>query len=865
MIKSYLKFFLLSLSIIVPASYANKLQLDSIAKVPVGSWGVNVDGEDQIGLTCKEYRDQVNCEMFWFFTDFRVSTKVEDGILKIYTGKDENDAILVSMKSGLPHKFLPDGILKSQYFTKYESLEFKGFKELYIGSYEALKNKAKILYHERGSLHKIPLTMPAWVMNPSVHLFKNEKDGAYIGKNRVLAHPNLSAKTLQEMYQLFSTNGDNYPSELVTIARNPSTSRDTLEKLFDISATVRVHTLIWNAASSNQNAPSSYKEQYHNRIKAGTKETQYDFLSDHLAPANLLDWVARNSKHGFFRSRIYSHPNVSAETLDYLFENRSTDEDKRRLTDHKNISDATLLKLANVDLKSKHDQNLIMELILRNKTKGKEAVKVALVRLANHKDVMQQSKAAKDDRLTRDLIKLLIDSKSVIVRRALAANKALTYDDLVVLSSDEYSNVSKLARMQLEKRFHKESLQFVLSLPPLSELNQAYNLNDELRHNVINDDIVAVKKTIQKLTSIGQSTNTDITPALKKGNKELVRLLASINTYNFKRLVNNKEFNTEWLVYFLDMEPLKSLSHAKALGICFHSKRLDYAKILIDNGYDINAPAKRIAENHLNIAIYSRSEEMLDFMLDNNINTEAINPRSKYSPLILARKMNFIYALEKLDINNIYTDDIAKFKKENTPNKNSLLIGDWSNLKGEFKTSILKFNSDGSGRMMGAVGGALMVWKEMDSSNLEITPSINGELNKSKIIKFNYELVENILTLWPVNKRSNKVVYFRQGVVPDLLALSDDSFPIDEKYIGIWFNEKKRITLTIKSDSTADINKKEKLELKKGKGNYVLAFRPKSKKTNKEKPLVLTLNKKKTVLTATQGRRSFEFKRNEKM
>lgn len=866
MIKINLKVFIFALlSLTIPSiSNATKAVPETLKKVPVGAWGIKIDNVDKIALSCREYRGNVSCEMFWVFSSFRVSTKIEDGNLKIYTDKDAKDHISVSLKNGRPYKFLQSGILTAKYFPDYSPLEFKSFKDPGMGSYYDItssqkKNSAYNLYYERGMLKELPATLPAWLMNPAAYLFKNEKPGSYIGLNRVLQHPNLSADTLQDMYLLFNKKDNSYPSQLVVIARNPSTSKAMLEKLFNTDVSVRLHAAIWNAASANPNAPSNYKTIFYNRIITGAQKTHQSLLNDSSAPPELLDWIAKNGKFSYSRGSLYRHKNMWPETLDYLFDNRSNDEDKRTIASNVNTSDKTLLKLANVELKSEHEQNFILSEIVRKKGKGKEAAKIALFRLAHSKGTSFRSLVAIDARITKELTGLLIKYEAVSVRKDLATNKVLSYDDLVILSKDEYASVSKAARKQLKIRFEKQYPLLSATLPPLSSLNQALSLSSDLKQYVISGNVASAKKTINKLKRTDQPIYVNIAPALKNGDKKMLRLILKSGEYKFGNLVRKKEFNIEWLVYFIGIDAIKPHDQFTVLSLCFRAKRLDYAQVFLDHGYDINAPSKRKGENHLNVAIFMRDRELLDFLLDHKINIESINPRSRKSPVNLAKRLNFIYALERLDKEGVYANDVAEFRKKNTPNNNSPLIGEWSNLKGEFKTSNLSFNNDGSGKMLGAVGGFIIIWRELENNILSITPNINGSNDESKEFSFNYKVEGGRLTLKPDNAKS--IVYYRvdNRTVSELLRKGDHH--IDKRFIGTWSNDEKKYTLKINADGTAIYNKKINFVWKKSPNNSLTAYGVDGDRLRLNTQFTLSLPEAKEVLTVSVRGRSSEFKR----
>jgi len=862
MVKKNLKIFVTTLLLLIISvnCYSDSIAPQYTGKVPIGSWVAVIDKVGKVAIKCSRYRSDVSCKMFWVFSEVRgLSSKVENGNLKLFNKEFENEHLLISLVNNAPHKILKSGLLEPGDFSGFESSQFiKGNYNDVASSNR--RNSDYNKYHKRGKLKTLPDSFPAWFINPTAYLFKNEKPGAAHGFSQILGHEKLTPKTLKHMYKMLLTKRDYISGYLVIIARNPSTSKDVLKSLFNTEDSVRNYTSIWHAVSNNPSAPPLYRKEYFKRIKNGGKKMQEDMLYDRGAPPELLDWIVRNGSISYFRSRIFSHKNIWPKTLDYLSEKKISGESLRRIAENKNISDKTLNKLVKLEMKDKHNQRLMLRTISGYHDRSPEAAAIALSSLVKSGDMSSMTEAARHPRLTKSLIDILIKSEFITIRKTLAQKKTLGLLELKKLAKDDYSYVSETARKQLSARFKNEYTKISSTLKSLEDLNQAISLYSEIENAIKQKDINVVNSVIGKFKRHNIRFHANLNDVFSSGNKDIAKIIFNSEKYVFSAIMKSKNLNIDWLEFLLKNKAFEVSSEYKALATCITMKRMDYFNLFLKYGYDINSIDKRTKGNLLYPAIAIRDLDILTFLLDKGVSKEIKN-RRRGTPAEFAKKINFVSAVKILNKGDEHAKYIAEHEEKYTPNSKSMLIGEWSNQEGEFKTSNITFNKDGSGRMMGAVGGILLVWRQLSESMLEITPNINGKLKKSKIMNFNYELEENILSLWPENKKSKKIIYFRQGVVSELMTVSNDDSDIDEKYTGTWFNEKDKITLTITLDSMAIINKKSKLELKNGAGNYILAFRGRYKKTNKEKPLVFILNKAKTILTVTSGGQLSEFKR----
>jgi len=835
-----------------------------------GEWGLEFKDIGKIALSC--YYNKRVCKLYWVFSELRATYAINDGTVTFYIDNNKETYLSISLKGGQPYKFLPGGVLSEKYYTDYKTLEFKNLKHARIGSYTDItdfrrNDKYYVLYNVKGRKKELPKSLPSWLMNPTAYLYRHEKTGASIGFRRVLEHPALSAETLGYMYSLFNIDTDPYPDKLISIAKNPSASKDTLEELFGINNKPRIQLNIWNAVANNPNAPSSYKGEFYEKIKNGSKDMHNRITRDINTSSEMIDWIARNGDYPFGRSgAIYTHRNALPDTLEYLFDHKSSDGDKIDIITNKNVNNNTLLKAALYKISNRSSQQVMLNQIIRYKDKGKEAVKVAIDRLVRANVVSYKNSVARDPRLTNEHIKILMNFDEPSIRRTLSENKALSYEDLIVLANDEYASVSKFARRQLRRHHKKKYAKVKSTLPELSTLNQSATLHHELNMHVRNGDLVAAKKIMQRLENTFQSVEMNIGFALESGDEDIIKFILDSwqelplerVTFKFKSLLSNKHFNEEWLSYLLETGSIKSVDHFTALQYCYLAKRLDYAQLLIDNGYSINAkpPASTIKQDPLQNAIFTRDSELLDFLIDNKVN---INTAQRAKLVTQAKKLRYSYAVEVLDVEDEHNDFIVEFKRKYAPDKESKLIGSWSNLEDGFKQHNIKLNDDGSGLITGAVSGALIVWKEIADNSLTLIPNSNGTYDEAKALRYMYKINANGEQL-EINADGKKsAIYYRVDytTASELMRKTDRN--IDKRYVGTWADDKRKYKFKINEDGTAVYNEKYDYVCKKTAGNILVAYSVTKDSINHKHSLVLSLVE--DGIKASAGTKSIYLKR----
>jgi hypothetical protein len=410
----------------------------------------------------------------------------------------------------------------------------------------------------------------------------------------------------------------------------------------------------------------------------------------------------------------------------------------------------------------------------------------------------------------------------------------------------------------LNSRFKNEYEQAASGFTPLSELNPALSLHHELDLAVKRNDIDEVKRVIDKHRTIRPPPyGVDMTPVLASNNRELAKLLFEVTNQHFKHLIKNKEFNADWLRFVLSINALEDVDDFKVLSECIKLKRTDYVDILLEHAYDINAIEKGSGQNLLYTAIQMRDEDLLEYLLDKGIDT-SIRNRWRQGPAAYARRINFIDAIEMLDDAGVYESEITRFRKQFTPDPDSRLVGKWSNLQGEFKTAVLHFHPDGSGKMLGAVAGSLIAWVDVDGSNLVIIPNIGGKLDESKQLELRYSIADNMLTIW--HKDNKQMVYYRvhDQTVTEFIKQAQQSR--DPQYVGSWSSNDSDAVIQIRDDGTA-ISGKNSYVWKNGDGNYILLLATDGEKILNGKTVRLNKDDSKDVLTVKKGRRSIMLSR----
>lgn len=822
-----------------------------------GSWGLKIDNVGRIAFTCRTYNSNINCRLFWIFSELPVKTEIIDNKLKIYTDETGEDTLLISLIDGRPHRFLQSSIITDDYIPQYSSYEIKNLKNAGIGSYADITDFRRHgsdynTYHERGSLIELPLSLPGWIMNPAAYIFKNEKTGSTKGLNRILAHPSLTEDTMRDMYQFIHDEKDSPKSYLSIIGRNPSTGKDVLNKLFyKTSESIYSYMTILHAVANNPKSPPEYKTEYIKKVKTGGTRIQQMVVSNQLTSPETLDWIARNGSISLSRNQIFHHHNIWPQTLEYLLEQPISEDSIRSIAGNKNISDESLLKLAKKQYKNKHEQGMILEIISKYEDRAWDAVNVALERLAESDDISRRRVAARDKRISRSLIEQLINSAAISVRQELAGNQALTLEDLLILANDDYAVVAKAARIQLKDRFKNEHKKAAAGFKPESELNSALSLNSELNLAIRSNDVGYIDQVIKKYKTITSPPySIDVTSVLASNNRELAEIVFSVSNLHFEYIIKNKEFNSDWLEYLLSINALSGTDDFKILSECVKLKRKDYISILLAHGYDINTIDRNTGQNILYTAIFMRDEGMLEFLLENDINTN-IRDKRKMTPVNFAKRINFIDAIEILDNSGQYESEVARFKSQFTPSSDSMLIGKWSNLKGEFKTVIFDFHSDGTGKIVSTVSASLIAWKDIDGSKLLIIPITAGKLDESKQINSHYQITDDKLTLW-INDNKKTVYYlvYEQSVTD---FINDDRHKKNLKYVGNWVTKDNNIRL--KSDGTATSGKN-KFVWKDRDDKSVILLATDGDKIQSGKQMLLKYSDKQDVITLEKGSRS---------
>ena len=147
-------FIALALLVLSATLFSGNVLPAETSGVPEGSWGVNVENVGKIALTCRKYRSNDICEMFWIFAALPVIAEIEDGKLKIHTDKTGKEALLISLKNGEPYKFLQSSIITAKYLPHYASAEIKNLRVAGIGGYADITDFRRHgsdynKYHER--------------------------------------------------------------------------------------------------------------------------------------------------------------------------------------------------------------------------------------------------------------------------------------------------------------------------------------------------------------------------------------------------------------------------------------------------------------------------------------------------------------------------------------------------------------------------------------------------------------------------------------------------------------------------------------------------------------------------------------------
>lgn len=437
---------------------SSNLVADEASEVPEGSWGLEIEGIGKIKLSCSKKNTSIDkCSLLWIFSAIPVQAEISNGNLKLFTNESGEEFILIALKSGVPYKFIQSSIITPEYYSHYSLFEFSTIHRLSIGSYQYITsdlrhNSEYNSFRERGHLIKLPDSLPDWILSPAALLLKNSKFGADRDLHRIIESNHLNPNTLRMLYQYIRDNKEASQHYLTIIASNHSTPVDVLDKLFNETPESHYHYMsILNAVLSNPNTSAEYRELYINKVKTGDKKIQSKVLDDDNAPPEMLDWLARHGKAGLNKYDFYRHKNIWPETLDYLYEQPQLESKLRTLAANSNISEKTILKLANREYKGATQMEYTLAVILSNKGKFDEAVQISLSRLASGE--AGEGYAAKDERIPREIIDQLITSNKIMTRHALSSNSALSADDLTALANDEYAFVARYARNHLENRF----------------------------------------------------------------------------------------------------------------------------------------------------------------------------------------------------------------------------------------------------------------------------------------------------------------------------------------------------------------------------------------------------------------------------
>ena len=516
------------LTILLNSFATSKLYADVNLHPSEGYWIADVPKIGKIALSCYRPRNNFDCTLFWIFKEIPVRINTLNNELEIFTDINAKEFISVSLKNKAPYKFLESNIIPSDYLNEFSNITFveasnKEYTD--ITDFRRSGNHYE-KYHDRGSLLKLPSELPDWIINPAAYLFKNKNNNAIHGLNRVLEHPNISEKTLENIYN-FIINEKSAPKlDLNVIARHPKTSLDILSNLFNNPPTENFnHITLLNIVAKNPKSPPKYQTKYIATIKEGNIDIWNMALRDSHTDPNVVDWIARkNLKISGYDSYLHSHPNLSSKTIDYLYEQPTGYRNLFHLLEHKNTSDEIIIKLAKREYGTSFEQEKFLDHISNGK--NEEAAQIAIKRLAENKNYSLKGSVAENQKITRQMIEDFISSPSISLRGKLTKNKALTSSDLIILAKDNYAYVAESARSQLKSRYPTKYENISSSLKPLSSLNKAFHIGHELEMATLTNDIDLVKKLIKKYKKIqAPPYHLNVDHVFKGKNKELQRIL----------------------------------------------------------------------------------------------------------------------------------------------------------------------------------------------------------------------------------------------------------------------------------------------------------------------------------------------------
>ena len=811
----------------VSASRNDETKPEEKRRVPMGTWTAKLElgkGTGQVALDCVEIRGQATCRLFWVFEEIPFEAKIEDDHLKLYQEGSEKDALKLLLKDGEPHRYFGTSVRLREpiVFARKDANEYREIASPDIPTSEYNK------HHDGTTLKPLPIHWHGWFVDSSVDVFLSDSPVASQTRRRLLEHRALGSGALRKVYERYGAQqGPDTVATLHAIARHRAASPGTLKDIFK-AATKSGDKELLNAVAHNPNMPRNLE---------GPEVTRRDTAK--RAPDSVQTG------------------NTSPEMLGKLASTQSTVEDLENIARDPNATEQTLMILANTQYKDKHQEQRVLHAILRQ-TRDTPAIHAALRRLAE--DMYNALTVAEDKRVPVDVRGGLIKSDVIAVREALARNVASSLEELKMLAEDEYAAVSTAARNSLRWRFRAESKAFISSLPPLTELNQATNLKDELISAIADNDAANVKRLLPKLERTGVAYgDIDPGPMLKSGNKEMAAALFQVNKPSFHILVQHMDFTPEWLAFLLDIGALQSANAHGMFVTCLTERRLDYLQVLLDHGYDLRSGGE-MASNLLYTVIRMRYDDGLDFLIVKGVEASTTGTdRSKITPVDLAMMSGYFKAVDLLDTTGKYRDSVSELRRKYRPDQDSPLIGSWSNYHDGFNTVALSFYADGTGRMSGAVTAAFVVWKELANSRVAIIPYADGMLQEGGKIVSSYKVTDNELTLDAGNGRQHS--YLRYFDMSQEEFLRTYKVPRNSKFFGSWAGRNGQIRVRMDADGTGRWNDAHSLLWKQESPDKATILVVRGNQLRQSQPESVQYDSTRDILISRKGREKVELHR----